>query len=187
VEGNTARVDSAFQQAMSQYDAASIGLYSATAQKMHTVLFGGISLYYYDAERGQLHEDTGLPFITDVSVITVGAGGTTQSAYTWQLPARLGAEARVIRDAAAPGDAETGIVNLDQLPAGTATRVGWMYGGILSDVGNTDNQATQTRATNALFEVWVTRGPTPAIPLPTTRTATQLPAAVQGSGGTVSP
>lgn len=168
LEGTQARVDSTFLQAMSQYDCASLLLYSRASGQMHTVLFGGISLYSYDAQKMQIHQDTELPFIRNVSVITVGPGGTTQTAYPWEMPARLGADARVILDPTAPHDDENDVVMLDGLAAGRAVRLGWLYGGILSDVGNTDDQQRQTRASRALFEVWVTPGATPAVALPTT-------------------
>lgn len=178
VQGTRARVDSTFLQAMSQYDCASLLLYSASRGEMHTVLFGGISLYSYDAAKGQIHQDTELPFIRNVSVITVGRNGTTQAAYPWEMSARLGADARVLVDPRIQHDPENEVVFLDRLQGGQAVRAGWMYGGILSDVGNTDDQQKQTRATSSLFEVWVTPVQTPAVALPTSP-ASALPAPVR--------
>ncbi|HEX6040378.1 hypothetical protein [Longimicrobium sp.] len=168
VSGNTATVDSSFFQAMSQYDAASLLLYDRARRAMYTTLFGGISLYSYDNERKQLHIDTGLPFIDDVSVIAVDASGTRQWAFPWTLPELLGADARVIlEEQGLQMDAETEVVYLDALPGNAATRVGWLYGGIQSSAPQTDDQQAQTRASNRVFEVWITPGPTAAIPLPT--------------------
>jgi hypothetical protein len=168
VSGSSATVDSSFFQAMSQYDAASLLLYDRAGRGMYTTLFGGISLYSYDNERKQLHIDTGLPFIDDVSVIAVGASGTRQWAFPWTLPALLGADARVILDEQGlQMDTETEVVYLDALPANAATRVGWLYGGIHSTVPQTDDQQAQTSASSRVFEVWVTPGPTDAIALPT--------------------
>ncbi len=167
VSGTTATVDSTFFQAMSQYDAASLLLYDRTNRGMYTTLFGGISLYFYDDKRQQLHSDTGLPFIDDVSVIAVTAGGTRQWAFPWALPGLLGADARVILNEEAPMDPELGVVYLDALPRGAATQVGWMYGGIQSTVPQTDDQRAQTSASNRVFRVMVTPAPTDALPLPT--------------------
>jgi hypothetical protein len=167
ISGNGARVDSTFFQAMSQYDAAALLLYDRTSRGMYTTLFGGISLYFYDNERKQLHVDTGLPFIDDVSVIAVDPTGTRQWAFPWTLPALLGADARVILDEGLQMDAETDVVFLDALPRNAATQVGWLYGGIESTVPQTEDQQRQTGASNRVFQVWVTPGPTAAIPLPT--------------------
>ncbi|HLM68915.1 MAG TPA: hypothetical protein VK358_15360, partial [Longimicrobium sp.] len=167
VSGTTARVDSSFFQAMSQYDAASLLLYDRTRRGMYTTLFGGISLYFYDNERKQLHVDTGLPFIDDVSVIAVTASGTRQWAYPWTLPALLGADARVILKDGLQMDPELEVVYLDALPAGRATQVGWLYGGIHSQQPQTEDQQAQTSASSRVFQVWVTPAPTDALPLPT--------------------
>jgi hypothetical protein len=164
----TAVVDSSFFQAMSLYDCAVVPLWDQTNARMHTVLFGGISLYSYSADSATLAANIELPFIDDVSVVTVTANGTTQAAYTWEMPARIGSDARFIPDPAVSIDAETGVVLMNSLPAGTPTRVGWIYGGILSQVPITSNQTTQTSATSAVYEILVTPGsPTPAIALPT--------------------
>lgn len=165
---NTTQVDSSFFQAMSQYDAASLLMYDRTSNAMYTTLFGGISLYHYDDNRSQLHVDTGLPFIDDVSVIAVAADGSTrQWVYPTPLPALLGTDARVFPNPAVSHDAELDVVYLDALPGTDPVTVGWLYGGIQSDVAQTTDQRAQTRATNRLFEVRVTRGGTAAIALPT--------------------
>ena len=164
----TAAPDSTFFQAMSLYDCAVLPLWDQANGRMHTVLFGGISLYTFNADSATLAPNIELPFIDDVSVITVTASGTTQAAYTWEMPARIGSDARFIPDPAVAIDAETGVVLMDSLSTTQATRVGWIYGGILSDVPITTNQLTQTRATASVYEIWVTPGAsTPAIALPT--------------------
>lgn len=165
-DDNTTEVDSTFFQAMSQYDAAYLPLFDG--QTMYTTLFGGISLYWIDEDRQQLHRDSGLPFIDDVSVIAAAADGTTrQWAYPWTLPGLMGSDAKVLLDPSVPQDEAMGIVRLDQLTPGEPTRVGWLYGGIVSSQPQTDDQAAQTKASDAVFEVIVTRAPTAAYALPT--------------------
>ena len=165
LDDSTARTDSTFFQAMGQYDAAYLPVFDGTT--MYTALFGGISLYTIDNDRRQLHRDTGLPFSDDVSVIVAAPDGTSkQWAYTWSLPALMGADAHVILSPTAPADA-MGIVRIDSLMQGDSIRVGWLYGGIVSSTPQTDDQAMQTWASNAVYEVWITRTPTAAYALPT--------------------
>lgn len=46
---------------------------------------------------------------------------------------------------------ENGVLRLDQLPG--PTTLGYIYGGIISTVGNTQNPLTQTTASNLVFKV----------------------------------
>jgi hypothetical protein len=167
VQGSTATVDRSFFQAMSQYDCAALPLFDRAGRQMHTVLFGGISQYSYSADSGTVTSSPDLPFIDDVSVITVSDQGTRQVVYPWEMPARIGADARFIMDPAVASDPELDVVFLDALPDGNSVRVGWMYGGIVSDVPVTSDQRTQTRPNGTVYEIWVTRWPAPAISLPT--------------------
>ncbi len=77
-----------------------------------------------------------------------------------QLPGLYGAESRFF---AVPGLAQfgNGVFSLDQLLS-QPTTLGYVYGGILSSVGNTTNPAAQTMATSAVFKVTL---------VPTTSTA----------------
>ena len=68
-----------------------------------------------------------------------------------QLPDLAGSEARFF---AVPGLPQSGadVFNLDQLLA-QPTTLGFMYGGIVSTVGLTATQATQTKASNAIYKI----------------------------------
>ncbi len=181
-------VDSAFAQATNQYDSGTLLLWDSAGQTMHTVLFGGIGASTFDPASGRYVPAEGLPFVSTVSVITVKPGGhTTQAAFADSLPGLLGAEARVLLDPAVAFDEEMSIVHLDSLAAGGPTRVGWLYGGIRSSVPQTTDQAAQTSATNALFEVWITRTPTPVTPLPTAGPAQTATAPAAGPASATAP
>jgi hypothetical protein len=167
-QDNRATVDSTFAQATSQYDCATLLLWDAATQTMHTVLFGGIGGYAFNADSNRYVPVSRLPFVSTVSVISVPPGGpTTQAAFLDSLPGLLGAEARIFLDTAVAADGMMDIVHLDSLASGDSTRVGWLYGGIRSSVPQTTDQEAQTSATSMLYEVWITRAPTPATLLPT--------------------
>lgn len=167
IAGDSAVVDRAFFQATNLYDCAALLLFDRGRGQMHTVLFGGMSRYSFSAHSGTITPVDSLPFVDDVSVITVAADGTTQAVFPWEMPARRGAAARVIVDTAVAHDPENEVVFLDSLTAGQPTLVGWMYGGIESDVPLTRDQRAQTRAVRTIYEIRVTPGSSPAIALPT--------------------
>lgn len=188
-EDDVVTVDSTFAQATSQYDSGTLLLWDSAGQTMHTVLFGGIGLYTFDAGSGGYVLRNGLPFTSTISVISVRPDGhTTQAAFADSLPGLLGTEARVLLDPAVAFDSTMSVVYLDSLAAGGSTRVGWLYGGIRSSVPQTTDQAAQTSATNMLYEVWITRAPTTATLLPTagssqSGTAGGVSSTAPGEGG----
>jgi len=153
-----------YQQFFSQYSSPNLGLYDPTTQSMYTIFLGGISLYDYNFSTGQLTQDTNLPFVDDVTTMVQNANGTTQEyAMPSQLPGLYGAEARFFATAGLP-QYSNGVIQLDQVTQ--PTTLGYMFGGILSTVGDTTNPATQTSATNALFQVVLVPNQSPPPPPP---------------------
>jgi len=150
-----------YQQTFSQYDDANISLFDPSTGAMDTIFLGGISLYDVSFATGQLWLSLanvggtlldGLPFVNDVTTLVQGANGATQEyEMANQLPGLLGSEATFF---AAPGLAQSadGVFNLADLLA-QPTTLGYMYGGIVSTVGDTFAEATQTMATNSLFKI----------------------------------
>ena len=128
---------------------------------MHTIFFGGISLYDVNFATGDLilpwlnfpPTFPGLPFINNVTTqVRQGDGTTLELEMPSQLPGYFGAEARYFQNAGLPQDAN-GVLKLDDLLAQGPTVLGYLYGGIESTVGLTSNQATQTKSSNALFKI----------------------------------
>ncbi|MBC7784790.1 MAG: hypothetical protein H7144_13210, partial [Burkholderiales bacterium] len=64
-----------FKQGMNGYRCGTVGLYSASQEKMHTLLFGGISFQFYNPATGQIADDGNLPFINDITDIITDAQG----------------------------------------------------------------------------------------------------------------
>jgi len=157
----TITTDTAYQQMMSQYECSTLVAFDRTSNALYNVFFGGISLYYLNRGLNQLQLDEGMPFIADVTAMIRGSD-SSWAEYVRQPPldSRLGANGHFVLDPAVPRAGE--IVYLDAIK--TRTRVGYLYGGIQSDVANTNGNPSQvTRATNLLYEVWLNPAP-PTIP-----------------------
>ena len=147
-----------YHQLFSQYECATLKMWSASAKSMQTMFFGGIGTYYISTNNGSLQKDTGLPFVNTLSVLTRASNGTSSEVYNaTPLPAYMGANATFI---AAPGaPVQSGeILALDKITA--KTLAGWIYGGILSPQPQPPNGGTT--ASNAIYEVWLTPGAPPA-------------------------
>lgn len=169
---------SQFQQALSQYDCAQVTVFDAASQSSLTTLFGGISQYHYDAATASLvldqvdlaHGVDGLPFIDSISTIIHGPQGSYQQfIQPITLPALLGADAQFIPSAALASAGqvyENGVIKLSAL-TGT-TLVGHLYGGIESFVpySGLAKQDPSTVASARIFEVYVSPGSSPVLPMP---------------------
>jgi len=143
---------SSYQQYFSQYSAPRIGMFSPSTGAMDSIFLGGLSLYDVNFATGQLMENAELPFVDDVTAFVQQPNGAGQEyEMPSQLPGLFGAESRFFPAAGLPQYAN-GVLNLDQLLTQTTT-LGYMYGGIVSTVGNTTNEAVQTMASNAIFKI----------------------------------
>lgn len=146
------RVDG-YQQYFSQYTSGNATLYDSRTRSLATVLFGGIGLYDYDLATGTLNQDTELPFVDDVtSLVRAREGSSREFIMPSQLPGRYGAAASYLAAPDLPTYAN-GVVNLRALKG--PTTLGYVYGGIVSTVGDTTDPATQTTASSRVFRVTI--------------------------------
>ncbi len=150
-----------YQQTFNQYSSSHISLFDASTGTMDTIFLGGISLYDANFPAGQMSlplfnvapYPEALPFVNDVTTLEQQANGTTlEYAMANQLPGMYGSEASFFPITGLPQSAN-GVFDLDGLLSGQPTTLGYLYGGIVSTLGSTTNQTTQTAASNALFKV----------------------------------
>ena len=152
--GGMARVDTTYQQFFSQYSSPFIPLFDARNGSMTTIFFGGISLYDYNFTTGQLTSDPQLPFVDDVTSLVRSADGSSREyIMPSQFPGLLGAEADFYASPGLPVYSN-GVIKLDQLSG--PTTLGYIYGGIVSQVPNTTSSLSQTTASNRVFKVTLT-------------------------------
>jgi len=163
-----------FDQALSHYDCAHLSVFDPDSKGVYTTLFGGISQYYYDRAANTLVRDKvdltppnvvdGLPFIKTASVLRRGADGAyAQFILPKDLPGYIGSEARFVPLPAAKAF-PNGVLDLSKLSG--RTHVGHVYGGIESNQPYGSWPSGRTRASNRLFRVWMTPGPSAVIPMP---------------------
>jgi hypothetical protein len=155
-------VNNAFQQYYNHYHCAVLPLYSALANEMHNVFFGGIAQYYDSA--GTLVQDNNVPFVNTIARVTRdGSGNMAEYKLPVTMPALLGAGAEFIAAPLLPQYANN-VLKLDDFTADT-TLAGYIYGGISSTGANIffTNTGTQSSASSTIFKVYVVKNSTVGI------------------------
>ncbi|HRO98826.1 MAG TPA: hypothetical protein PLN54_05275 [Flavobacteriales bacterium] len=141
-----------FEQLLNQYHTAHLPAWSAQAERMSTVFFGGIGRYYFDAE-GQLWDDPNVPFVNTISRVERAANGSMTESAIGTMPALLGSGAEFIIGQDVP-QVFGGIIDLDALSGDTVV-AGYVVGGIASSAANIFfiNTGTQSDASTRVFRV----------------------------------
>jgi hypothetical protein len=153
-----------FKQAMSNYDAAKLGLYSNATGEFTEFFFGGITANTYNPATGTLTYDAEFPFTSQISAITRDENGNYAQYYAGGLPQILDSEGKVILFGAEAKffpvlglpTYDNGVIDLDALTDGTL--LGYIYGGIAADAPNNG----KTAASNEVFAVYYTAVPEPS-------------------------
>jgi hypothetical protein len=149
--------DAAFSQYYNHYHCASLPVYSASANEMHNVFFGGIAQYYDNA--GVLTLDNLVPFVKTIARVTRSSAGVmTEYKLPVEMPGLLGAGSEFIYADGVPSYANH-VLKLDDLVADT-TLAGYIYGGINSSAPNifNINTGTESTANDQLIKVYVVKG-----------------------------
>lgn len=158
---NTANMDAAtdslvpgFEQKLSQYHSAFIPLHDSLTRRMYSLFLGGMSRYFIDSATGLLAEDTLVPFVRTVSLVTRFADGSmSESALSITLPQRMGTNAFFIPDPLRQQRFHH-VLALENISG--PVRLGWLYGGITSPAANiSDTDPALSWATPEIYEVWI--------------------------------
>jgi hypothetical protein len=145
-----------FLQYYNHYHCATIPLYSAANNEMHSLFFGGIAQYYDSA--GTIKKDDDVPFVKTIARVTrTGDGRMQESKLPLEMPGLLGAGSEWIKNEALPAY-ENGVIDLDKLPSGN-TLLGYIFGGIESTAPNIfwSNNGKQSIAQATLYKVFITK------------------------------
>lgn len=147
-------VNSSFTQYYNHYHCAHVPLFSAAANEMHTVFFGGIAQYYDSL--GILVQDNNVPFVKTIARVTRNSAGVmSEYKLPIEMPVLLGAGSEFIEVDGLP-EFPNHVFKLDDFTADT-TLVGYIYGGITSTAANIffTNTGTQSSASSQIFKVYV--------------------------------
>lgn len=143
-----------FIQYYNHYHCATIPLYSAAQNEMHSLFFGGIAQYYDSA--GTMKKDNDVPFVKTIARVTRTADGSMQEVkLPVEMPGLLGAGSEWIRNESLKVFAN-GVIDYDALPTGS-TLLGYIFGGIESTAPNIfwSNSGKQSTAQATLFKVLI--------------------------------
>lgn len=173
----TFRVQDEGRQIFNAYATSVIPIWSESQGIMAQVFFGGIGHGVYHTTNDPIGLDNdGMPFGMDISVLThEKSGAWAEFVLPDPVPGRLllAANSVFITEPGlrqAKSIEHDTIINLDTLPEGETTLVGWIHGGILADSpqppkGPAQGDEVPTVATEKVFEVHVSRAAGAAIPV----------------------
>ena len=152
-----------FKQGINIYASTTIGLFSEKNNDMNTIILGGLTFQYTD--NGTIASDPGLPFTNQVAAINLNENGeykqyilnsqfpTIQSTGTNPGKTLLfGAESLFIPDASVI-TYPNGVINSDKI-IGQSTVVGYLVGGIMSTVPDTNTMA-ESAASPYIFKITI--------------------------------
>lgn len=141
-----------FNQYLSNYHSAKVGLYDGIDNKMHNLFFGGISRYYYNGTT--LVQDDDVPFVKTISRTTrVANGDLSEYKLEVEMPNLKGAGAEFIPNKNLPHYSNE-VIKLNDITSNEFV-IGHIYGGIDSVSINpfTNNQTNTTSAGATIYEV----------------------------------
>ena len=144
-----------FNENLNQYTTATLPVYDSSYNFMHTVFFGGMSLYTLDTINLALVQDTLIPFVNTISMVSRDASGQLiESKLQENMPALKGTNAIFISDINAP-TIDGRIINLNSISGNT--RVGFLVGGIHSDAPNIGDldPVSMSRPNSIVYEVYI--------------------------------
>ena len=130
IRSDTVTVNNSFNQLLSNYDCASLPMYDSAQNFMHTIFFGGMSLYYLDTITQMNVLDSLVPFVNTISMVSRSSSGLlTEFNLPVRMPALLGTDALFIPDTSILL-LHKKIISLDALDS--IRRIGFIVGGIQS-------------------------------------------------------
>lgn len=151
-----------FNQYLNHYHSAKFSVYDSLANQMHTIFFGGMAQYYYDAG-GALVQDNEVPFVTTIGKVTRLPNGQMQENKIGDMPGLMGSGAEFIINKQVPHYRHE-VFKLNEILSDT-TNIGYLVGGITSTAPNIFfvNTGSQSAASNLVYKVILVKSsPVPA-------------------------
>jgi hypothetical protein len=138
-----------YTQVMSHYNCAHLPVYDSVSKKMHTVFFGGMSFNDYNPVGNTVAQDTGVPFISDVTCFTIKPGNLCEEAIMpLQLSGLLGSNAKFVPNTNLTWY-NNGVLNINSLTG--KTLAGYFLGGIRGQMANLGSSF----ANDTIFRIYI--------------------------------
>lgn len=154
--------NTAFNQYLSNYHSANVGIYDANLDKMYSLFFGGISQYYLS--NGQLINDQTVPFVKTISLVSRDSNGALQEfVFGNEMPDLVGSSAEFVPNHLL-SHYDNEVLKMSDF-TGDSTMIGYIIGGIFSSDKSafTNNNTGATRANDVVYEVWLIKEQTSSI------------------------
>ena len=144
-------INSSYLQVMQQYTCALMPIYDSATQKMYTTFFGGISLYDFNDTTSIIKRDSLVPFVNDITTMTVSSSGFTEETI---LPVKfhglLGSNAKFVPTKNISTYSNE-VIRIRDLP-NTKILAGYLYGGIRALDANFGNSS----ANDTVYRIFIT-------------------------------
>jgi len=152
--------DQSFTQYFNHYHCASLPIYNAESDVMHTLFFGGIAQFYMDND--MLVQDNDIPFVQTIADVRISDDGYSEHRLETQMPDYLGAGSEFVLTSDVPTYSDD-VIDGDAL-GDDKLAVGYIFGGIRSSKANIfwENNGTQSEASSTIYKVYLTRTQTVA-------------------------
>lgn len=147
-------VNNTFTQNLNHYESAVMPVYDSLNNTMHTIFFGGMSLYYIDSATQVQTFDSLVPFVKTISRVTRAADSAmTEYALPITMPGFYGSNAMFI-PLPSINTYYNRIINLNSLSG--LTKVGYIIGGISSPAPNiSSTDPSSSTASTRVFAVYI--------------------------------
>ncbi len=147
-----------FNQNLSQYHSAVVPLYDSIGNTMHSLFFGGMSMYKLDTVTSELITDSLVPFVSTISKVTRSAENTlTEYLLPDSMPGFLGSNAHFI-PLPTIEKYNNSVLKLNAITG--RTLIGHIVGGIESPEKNiSETDPTISIASARIFEVYIETQP----------------------------
>jgi hypothetical protein len=151
--------NSTFTQQLNHYHSGKLGVYDAAANQMHSIFFGGMAQYYFDAG-GNLIQDDNVPFVSTIGRVTRKANGDMVETKMGDLNGFIGSGAEMFVNHSLPHYANE-VIQLNNIAQDTIL-AGYLVGGIESSAANifNINTGSQSNASNAVYKVMLVKSTT---------------------------
>ncbi|MBK5284293.1 MAG: hypothetical protein JJE25_02735 [Bacteroidia bacterium] len=151
-------LNNSFTQNLNNYESAVMPVYDSLYNTMHSVFFGGMSLYYVDTATQLQVMDTLVPFVNTISRVQRNSDSTmTEYKLPAEMPDYYGSNAMFI-PLPSISSYNSRIINLNGLSG--ITKVGYIVGGIVSPDRNiAATGAEVSSASNRVFAVYIDKNP----------------------------
>ncbi len=118
-----------YDQQMNNYTCAGIPIFDSVIPRMYWTFFGGMGVNHKNPQNNQVVYDSLVPFIDDITTMTLHPGGTLEEhIHSGRMPGLLGTNAKFILRTQIPSYSNK-VINFRLLPP-TRSLAGYIVGGI---------------------------------------------------------